>query len=144
MPGLFFKTRAFPSRWKVANLSAIPKKSDKCNPAKYRPIVKFSVLDKVMEIIVVRKFVTYLEKENRKLINIYHMVTDQFSWRWPHDLYDSKTKLHSSSSWWNTYGCFRSKTLDSVGHSVLTTNCRAHGPGRYFSNWIENFFFLSQ
>jgi len=58
---LSFTSGVFPSSWKIANVSPIPKKGNKSDPSNYRPIAICSILAKVMETIINQKLSKYLE-----------------------------------------------------------------------------------
>ena len=61
---LSLKTGSVPKSWKVANVQPVPKKGSRADPSNYRPIAITSILCKVMERILNKKLLAYLEAEN--------------------------------------------------------------------------------
>ncbi len=61
---LCLSTSTFPSCWKCAYVQPVPKKGDRSNPSKYRPIALFSYLSRTFETILNRKFLKHLSSFN--------------------------------------------------------------------------------
>ena len=57
-----------PSDWKKANVTPLYKKGSKKEPGNYRPVSLTSIPDRVLESIIKKQMVRYLE-ENDRLLN---------------------------------------------------------------------------
>ena len=53
-----------PSQWKIAEVVPVLKKGDASNPSNYRPIAITSVICKVMETLLAKNLLKYLEQNN--------------------------------------------------------------------------------
>jgi len=136
---LSYNLGIFPSLWKVSNVSPVPKKGNKSDPANYRPIAICSILSKVMETIINGKIIKFLEKN--------HVINDkQYGFRPKRstgDLMTYITEKLSSSLHRQGESCMValdiSKAFDRVWHDALISKCRAIGLGQKFCKWIESF-----
>jgi len=136
---LSFLSGTFPELWKVSNVTAIPKKGNKSNPSNYRPIAIASILSKIMETVLNRKLMKYLETKG--------LISDrQYGFRPNRSTGDLMTYIsHKLSATLHDEGeaCAValdiSKAFDRVWHSALVSKCQAFGLGNYFCRWIENF-----
>jgi len=136
---LSFTSGIFPSAWKIANVSPIPKKGNKSDPNNYRPIAICSILAKIMETIINRKLSKYLE--HNSIIN-----DRQYGFRPNRSTGDLLTyvsqklnaALHLSGE-----ACIValdiSKAFDRVWHAALISKCEAIGLGRCFIKWLTDF-----
>ena len=61
---LSYRADIFPSCWKLANVTLIPKNCEPNNPENYRPITVRSALSKVMESMINPHLVSYLESND--------------------------------------------------------------------------------
>jgi hypothetical protein len=136
---LSFCTGIFPSAWKIANVSPIPKKGVKSDPNNYRPIAICSILAKIMESIINQKLSRYLE--TNRLIN-----DRQYGFRPNRSTGDLLTLVsHKLNSTLHLSGeaCVValdiSKAFDRVWHPALLSKCKSLGLGSFFTNWIGNF-----
>ena len=58
---LSYSSGCYPSAWKHAHVCPVPKKGAKSNPSNYRPIAITSILSKVMETIINKQVLNFLE-----------------------------------------------------------------------------------
>ena len=61
---LSYSVGTLPTPWKHAHVFPVPKKGDKSNPSNYRPIALTSVLSKIMESIINKRLLSFLESSN--------------------------------------------------------------------------------
>ena len=76
-----------PQQWKVANVVPVHKRKSKSSPSNYRPVSLLSILSKVMETIVNRAMINFMETN--------HVLSErQFGFRRGHSAADLLTALH--------------------------------------------------
>lgn len=136
---LSYRAGIFPSCWKLANVTPIPKKGEANNPENYRPIAVCSALSKVMESMINHHLVRYLESNG--LLN-----DRQYGFRKGRSTGDLLALL---SERWNgsihRFGEAKvvaldiSKAFDRVWHEALVSKLIAFGVGSHFSRFISSF-----
>ena len=67
---LSLSTLVFPSTWKQAKVIPLLKKGDPLDPSNYRPVALLSILSKIMERVVFKQVVVYME--NNQLLHPSH------------------------------------------------------------------------
>ena len=128
-----------PSEWKKALVVPIFKKSSRLDPLNYRPISLTSVVCKVMERIIARELVTYLEEAEL-------LAGDQFGFRVGRSTedqllltYDYVTKAVDSGAIVDLILFDFSKAFDVVCHQLLLEKLECLGVGGCLLGWIGEF-----
>lgn len=136
---LSFSTGIFPRSWKIANVQPVPKKGKSSDPSNYRPISITSILSKVMEKIVNRKILSYLESNN--------LLDDrQYGFRPRRSTGDLMTYLsheigrsiHSSGEA-QVLSLDIAKAFDRVSHKGLLAKLECCGVPQSIMGWIRSF-----
>ena len=119
---LSYSVGTFPTPWKHAHVFPVPKNGEKSNPSNYRPIALTFVLSKIMESIINKCLLSFLESSN--------LLSDhQYCFRCGRstgDLLTYVTNLWSSALY--SFGESRiltldiSKAFDRVWHKGLIAN----------------------
>ena len=136
---LCFQHGTQPSMWKTANVVPIHKKRSRTAVQNYRPVSLLSVLSKVMEKVVNRRIMTYLEKENL-------LSKHQFGFRTGLGTADLLTSLnHQWLSCINTGGAVRvlavdiAGAFDRVSHLGVLHKIRSYGLGDTLHRWLTSY-----
>ena len=132
-------TGNLPSDWRTANVSPVFKKGDKHLPENYCPISMTSVPCKILEHIIYRHIMTYLEEHNI-LTHLNHGFRAGFSCETKlltttHDLFssfDSGTQVDIAILDF-------SKASDTVPHTKLLHKLSHYGVTGTTLKWLENF-----
>ena len=134
-----FKTSCFPSMWKHANVTPVPKKGDLSLDTNYRPISLLPILSKVMEIVVNNCLRQYLE-DNKLLFS------SQYGFRLGRSSADALICLTQQ---WEDALDRRSdvlavtldirKAFDRVWHRGLIHKLSSFGISGLLSAWISSF-----
>lgn len=136
-----YSSGIFPTSWKFANVQPVPKKGSRSDPSNYRPIAITSILSKVMEKIINRKLMSYLE--------VNKLLSDrQYGFRSKRSTGDLMTCLTDRISR-SIHGYGEShilsldiaKAFDRVWHKALLAKLLAFGVGDTFNRWISNFLY---
>ncbi|KAK2166213.1 hypothetical protein NP493_1331g00010 [Ridgeia piscesae] len=132
-------TAVLPSDWRTANVSAVFKKGDKHLPENYRPISLTSVPCKILEHIIYRHLMTYLEEHNI-LTDLNHGFRAGFSCETQllttmHDLFSS----FDTGTQTDMAVLDFSKAFDTVPHSKLLTKLSHYGIGGTILEWLNKF-----
>ena len=136
---LCFQRGTQPSLWKTANVVPIHKKRSRTAVQNYRPVSLLSVLSKVMEKVVNRRIMTYLEKENL-------LSKHQFGFRTDLGTADLLTSLnHQWLSCINTGGAVRvlavdiAGAFDRVSHLGVLHKIRSYGLDGTLHRWLTSY-----
>ena len=132
-------TSVLPSDWRTANVSAVFKKGDKHLPENYRPISLTSVPCKIVEHIIYRHLMTYLEEHNI-LTDLNHGFRAGFSCETQllttnHDLFSS----FDTGTQTDMAVLDFSKAFDTVPHSKLLKKLSHYGIGGTILEWLKKF-----
>lgn len=132
-------TRAVPQSWKLANVQPVPKKGDRADPTNYRPIAITSILCKVMERVLNRKLLSYLESHD--------LLSDcQYGFRRGRSTGD--LLVYVTHCWGEAIekhgealavSLDISKAFDRVWHAGLLSKLPAYGISADFCVWISDF-----
>ena len=132
-------TSIIPDDWKIANLTAIFKKGNKCETSNYRPVSLTCILCKVFEKIIKESLVSFLESENlfndcqhgfrqhRSCITQFLYAMDDFT-----SIIDRGASIDV------IYLDFQ-KAFDSVPHERLFVKLNGYGIKGNVYNWIKSF-----
>ena len=136
---LCFQHGTQPALWKTANVVPIHKKRSRTAVQNYRPESLLSVLSKVMEKVVNRRIMTYLEKENL-------LSKHQFGFRTGLGTADLLTSLnHQWLSCINTGGAVRvlavdiAGAFDRVSHLGVLHKIRSYGLDGTLHRWLTSY-----
>jgi hypothetical protein len=131
----------FPDEWKTAKIVPIHKGEKREIAGNYRPISLLPIVSKLMEKMVHRQLITYLEKNNL-LTNI------QFGYRASRStelattlLLDSIRKEMDAGKLVGTLYIDLSKAFDTVGHAVLLSKLPSYGIEGIELCWITDYLF---
>ena len=128
-----------PSSWKVAHVHPIPKKGDRSDPSNYRPIAITSLLSKVMERVLNRRLLQYLE--DRQLIS-----DRQYGFR--HGRSAGDLLVYLTHRWAEALegkgeaiavGLDIAKAFDRVWHRALLSKLPSYGIPEGLCRWIASF-----
>ncbi|KAL0879124.1 hypothetical protein ABMA27_004075 [Loxostege sticticalis] len=136
---LSLKTKIVPKSWKLANVQPVPKKGSRADPSNYRPIAITSVLCKVMERVLNRKLLSYLEDND--------LLSDrQYGFRRGRSTGDLLVYVtHCWGEAIENHGeaiavsLDISKAFDRVWHASLLSKLPAYGIPAGFCNWVADF-----
>ena len=129
----------YPSSWKHAHVFPVPKKGDKSEPLNYRPIALTSILSKIMEAIINKQLLSFLESSE--------LLSDhQYGFRHGRstgDLLAYVTNLWSTAL--DSFGESRiialdiAKAFDRVWHKGRIAKLPSFGLSPHLIIWIESF-----
>lgn len=132
-------TGVVPDKLKLARVIALYKKGDDTLPSNYRPISLLSVLDKLLEKIVYRRLIEFLDMH--KVI-----INNQFGFRKNHTT--TMALLHAIETCYreidkNNYvlGIFfdLQKAFDTVDHNILLDKLQNYGIRGLMHKWITSY-----
>ena len=136
---LSLETGKVPSSWKVANVQPVPKKGSRADPANYRPVAITSVICKIMERVLNRRLLAYLETNEL-------LSDDQYGFRSGRstgDLLVYATHLWSEALEGHgeaiAVSLDISKAFDRVWHEALLNKLPAYGLPPEFCSWVSDF-----
>ena len=134
-----FKNQQLPDVWKLANVVPVHKKGSKAEPNNYRPISLTSTCCRVMERIINKELLTYLEQNNliseqqhgfrsgrSACTNLLEAASDWVS--------NVQTKVGSDIVYFDL-----SKAFDSVSHHKLNLKIQSYGLDGHLLQWITEF-----
>ena len=128
-----------PAIWKTARVVPVYKKKSKSSPSNYRPVSLLSILSKVMESIVNRSVVIFLERENV-------LSAHQFGFRRRLGTADLLTLLqHKWSSTIANHGSVHTLAVDIAGafdkvsHKGVLAKAQACGISGTLHTWLEDY-----
>lgn len=136
---LSYTSGQVPSSWKIARVHPIPKKGDRSDPANYRPIAITSLLSKVMEHIINKQLLGYLEdcrlisdrqygfRKGRSAGDLLVYLTH----RWAQAIEGRGEALAVSLD--------MAKAFDRVWHKGLLTKLPSYGLPERLCNWTASF-----
>ena len=136
---LSFTSGIFPSSWKIAQITPLPKEGDLTCCNNYRPISLLPLPGKIAEKIVHSRLSQYLENNNilnkkqggfRKNNSTINSVSE-FS----HEIYEAINHKNISLA---TFIDF-SKAFDTVNHQILLEKLKICGVNNNNKNWIQNY-----
>lgn len=128
-----------PSDWKLANISPVFKKGNKCEVKNYRPISLTSIICKIMEKIIKDKIVKHLT--NNKIIspNQHGFLQGRSCITNLLEMLDECTALLDTGECVDVLYTDFQKAFDSVPHSRLLCKCKAVGIQGKLLAWIKAF-----
>ena len=136
---LSFENATVPDQFKIAKVIPIYKKNDKFIPDNYRPISLLSTLNKIMEKLMYRRIITFLDKHN--ILYRY-----QFGFRQNHST--SMALMEIVDCIYNDLekgkyvtGIFldMSKAFDTVHHAILIDKLKFYGIRGQALTWFESY-----
>lgn len=132
-------TGVFPSQFKIAKVVPVFKSGDKTNPDNYRPISLLSSFSKILEKVVARRLLIFLEKENV-------LSKFQFGFRKSHSTAHSmvhflnqislalNAKKHTIAIF-----CDLRKAFDTVNHDILFKKLHKIGIRGTELGWFKDY-----
>ena len=136
---LSFTSGIFPSSWKIAQITPLPKEGDLTCCNNYRPISLLPLPGKIAEKIVHSRLSQYLE--NNKILNKKqggfrkNNSTINSVSEFSHEIYEAINHKNISLA---TFIDF-SKAFDTVNHQILLEKLKICGINNNNKNWIQNY-----
>ena len=133
-----FSSGDLPEDWLEANVTPIPKKGTKSNPANYRPVSLTSICCKLMESIIKDKVIDHLDKNNL-IKESQHGFTKNKSCatnllEFLETVYQAVDKGEAVDILYMDFA----KAFDKVPYQRLLKKIRAHGIDGRLYNWISS------
>ena len=141
---LSLRSGLFPDEWKIARVVPLHKSGTRDNFENYRPISALPVISKIVEKIVHKKLVNYLEE--------HHLLTNQqFGFRRKRSTELAATlftdDIRRSVDQKKLVGCIFidfSKAFDTLSHSKLLSKLTAYGISGNELDWFTSYLFHRQ
>lgn len=134
-----FRQGVQPAKWKLARVVPVYKRKSKSDPKNYRPISLLPIMSKVMEAIVNRQLMNFLERHSI-------LSSNQFGFRRNIGSHDLLTKLQFE---WNrsagSGGCTRVLAVDIAGafdrvwHKGLLHKAQCYGISGTLLRWLQSY-----
>ena len=133
------RTSIVPQKLKIAKVIPIYKKDERTDPSNYRPISLLSILDKILEKLVCKRLVDFLEEH--KLLYKY-----QFGFRSKHSTVQAVTEIvdniiEEMKNGQLVSGIYMdlSKAFDTVDHEILLFKCEHYGIRGQALHWLKSY-----
>ena len=134
-----FHTGNFPSSLKIAKVTPIHKSGDKNQLSNFRPISILPLLSKIIEKLVFKQVLNFLEKYNLLHNNQYgfrpNRSTTQAILDNLHFIYDSLDSNHTVISLFLDF----SKAFDCIDHKILLSKLHFYGFRGIANAWFESY-----
>ena len=136
---LSFKNGIVPDQFKIAKVIPIFKKNEKCHPDNYRPISLLSTLNKIMEKLMYKRLITFL--------NMHNILYDyQFGFRENYStslalieiIENIQKQLEEGKIVAGLY-LDLSKAFDTVDHNILLDKLHHYGIRGQSLTWFQNY-----
>ena len=136
---LSFQNARVPDKLKTAKVIPLHKKNEKFNPENYRPISLLSTMNKIMERLMHRRLISFLEKF--KILYAY-----QFGFRKKHstslaliDIIDNILEDLESGNYVAGLFIDFSKAFDTVNHEILADKLHHYGIRGHALDWFRSY-----
>ena len=136
---LCFRHSVQPTKWKLAHVVPIFKKSPRSDPKIYRPVSLLSILSKVIERIGNKQLLNYLERFNI-------LPDSQYGFRQGRGTCDILTALHtewvktvSDVGYAHMVAVYIAGAFDRVSHSGLIFKAKNVGIGGCLLHWLQDY-----
>ncbi|KAK4819260.1 hypothetical protein QYF61_000471 [Mycteria americana] len=131
-------TGEVPIDWRLANVTPIYKKGQKEDLGNYRPVSLTSVLEKVMEQIILSAITQHIQ-DNQVIRPSQHGLTKGRSClAKPISFYDKVAHLVDEGKAVDVVYLDFSKAFDRVSHSILLEKLAAHGLDGHMLRWVKH------
>lgn len=134
-----FESGRLPSCWKTANVVPIYKKGNAADPANYRPIALTAIPCKVMEKIIRRTMLTFLDDNSLLLKDQFGFLPGRSTVLQLLSVVDEWTKAMESRTPVDVILVDYAKAFDSVVHNKLLAKLEFYGFQGKLLKWIEGF-----
>ena len=137
-----FLTGRFPDQYKIVKVIPIHKSEDKLNPNNYRPISLLSAISKVLEKLVYKRVISFIERHNLICPEQYGFLKGRST---EHAILDIIHKIaYAIETRKITLGVFLdlSKAFDTIPHHILIKKLARYGirgvAGCWFNSYLSN------
>ena len=136
---LTFETGLIPNTLKIALVTPIFKANEKCLFENYRPISVLTCFSKLLEKIMYKRLISYIEKQNILSKHQYGFKKDRSTEHAIIELTDKISKAIDEGKY--TIGIFLdlSKAFDTVNHEILLKKLEHYGIRGNCLKWFENY-----
>ena len=138
---LSIQTSTFPAIWKWAKVIPLLKaeNADSILPKSYRPVALLPILSKVLEKVVFRQLVNYLEENNLVHPNLHGSRAGHDTSTALLQLYDRWVEELESDSMVGVLFCDQSAAFDLCDHEILVEKLKIMGLQSTALNWVRSY-----
>ena len=134
-----FETGTFPQKLKTAKVTPIHKKGPKTFVENYRPISVLPIFDKILEKIIYKQLISFLNKQNILSENQYGFQKDKSTSLAILDLIQNITNsLNINNFSCNVFLDF-AKAFDTVDHTILLNKMQHYGIRGQVYKWFHSY-----
>lgn len=128
-----------PKEWKVANITAIFKKGDKCDAKNYRPDSLTSVICKVLETIIREQIMNHMMENKLFSKRQYGFLPRRSTVLQLINVMDEWNRIMDDGGVVDVAYCDLEKAFDTMPHRRLLEKVKSYGISGELLKWIESF-----
>ena len=136
---LSIRDSKFPTKWKAAKVVPLLKKGDAINPQNYRPVALLPALSKVLEKVIFRQIVEYMEKYDLMHHNHHGSRSGHNTSTALIEMYDNWTETVERGNCAAVMMLDLSAAFDLVNHSLLLQKLHLMGFDGHTINWCKSY-----
>ena len=133
------ETATYPSSLKLAKVFALYKKKSKYLPENYRPISLLSCLDKIIEKLLHRRFMKFINKHKIIILNQYGFLAKHSTISALIDLVDSIRNIIEKGEYALGIYLDLKKAFDTVDHNILLGKLDHYGIRGHSNKFIKSY-----
>lgn len=134
-----FNHNKFPQDWRIANITAIFKKGDKCCPGNYRPVSLASIICKIMETLIREEIMNHMKKYKLFSKKQFGFISGRSTVLQLIKVLDKWTTAIDEGHAVDVVYCDFMKAFDRVPHRRLLEKISRYGIGEKYFKWIREF-----